>query len=50
MPFALMTAAASGVARYLIRALAASGSLAAALTPAVFNPINPSLKLENLIS
>ena len=36
MPFVLMTAAASGVARDLIRALAASGCLAAALTPAVF--------------
>ena len=35
MPFALMTAAASGVVRCLIRALAASGCLAVALTPAV---------------
>src|SRR5262249_56844796 len=35
MPFALMTAAASGVVRCLIRALAASGCLAVVLTPAV---------------
>ena len=36
MPLALITAAASGVVRCLIKALAASGCLAAVLTPAVF--------------
>jgi|EndMetStandDraft_4_1072995.scaffolds.fasta_scaffold590663_2 hypothetical protein len=36
MPFALMAAAASGVVTCVIKALAASGGLAAVLTPAVF--------------